>query len=425
MSIYKPLTGKAAASVQLATRRLNIWEGAVRSSKTIASIIAWLQFVRTAPPGDLLMIGKTERTLKRNIISVIISMLGMKRARLVEGSGELYIMGRLVYLVGANDERSEGKIRGMTLAGAYVDEATLIPESVWRMLGTRLSVSGARLYATTNPDNPRHWLKLTVLDRVDTWVTPDGALSSVVPPEGESTLDAIRFSFTLSDNPHLPAAYIRALRTEYTGLWYRRFIRGEWVIADGSIFDMWDPERHIIHPRDVPEPVDLVALGVDYGTRHRFAAEMVGVADGKLWITDEWMWDSKAKRAQLAPAQYSSRMRDWLGERAPSGIYVDPAAADFRRQLWTDGHRGVLLADNEVAAGIRTVSSALLAGRLKVSARCEGLIEMLPGYSWDEKAAKLGIDKPVKEADDEIDAARYGVHSSRWSWESRVPLVTT
>jgi PBSX family phage terminase large subunit len=419
---YKPLTGKALASVDLATRRLNIWEGAVRSSKTIASIIAWLKFVRSAPPGDLAMIGKTERTLKRNVIMPIVDMIGQKRARYIEGAGELWILDRRIWLLGANDVKAEGKLRGMSLAGVYVDEITLMPEGMWRMLGTRLSEKGARLYGTTNPDNPRHWFKAE-LDRADLWLAPDGALTNVVPPEGSSTLDMVRMSFLLADNPHLDPAYLAALNAEYTGLYRRRYILGEWVVAEGSIYDMWDPARHVVPNSSVPDGVNLVSLGVDYGTRHRFAAEMIGTADGKLWVTDEWMWDSRAKREQLAPVQYSRHLREWLGDRTPSGVYVDPAAADFRRQLWVDKMRGVTLAENDVAPGIRTVASALSAGRLLVSERCEGLIETIGGYSWDEKAALLGLDKPVKEADDELDALRYGVHSSRWLWESSVPLA--
>ena len=419
MGRYRPLSGKALASVDLATRRLNIWEGSVRSGKTIASILAWLKFVRSAPPGDLAMIGKTERTLKRNIIMPIIDMIGAKRARYIEGSGELWVLDRRIWLLGANDVRAEEKLRGLSLAGAYVDEATLMPEGMWRMLGTRLSERGARLYATTNPDNPRHWLKRD-LDRADVWLTPDGSLSSVVPPEGSGTLDMVRMSFTLPDNPHLNPEYLQALSSEYTGLWRRRYILGEWVMAEGSIYDMWDPARHVA---PTPDGVDLVALGVDYGTRHRFAAEMIGTGDGKLWVTDEWAWDSRAKREQLAPVQYSRYLREWLGDRTPSGVYVDPAAADFRRQLWVDKMRGVMLADNDVAPGIRTVASALSAGRLIVSERCEGIIETIGGYSWDERAALLGVDKPVKEADDELDALRYGVHSSRWAWEASVPLA--
>jgi PBSX family phage terminase large subunit len=419
---YEPLAGKAAASVQLATRRLNIWEGAVRSSKTIASIIAWLGFVRTGPPGDLVMIGKTERTLKRNILTVVQEMLG-KRARLVEGSGELWILGRRIWLVGANDAQSEGKIRGMTLAGAYVDEASLMPEGMWRMLGTRLSLPGARLYATTNPDNPRHWLK-GVLDRADLWVAPTGGLTRIDTPLGQTRLDLARFSFTLSDNPHLHPEYIDALKAEYSGLWRRRFILGEWCVAEGSIYDMWDPDRHVVDSTLAPTTARHIAVGVDYGTRHPFAAMLIALAADRLWVTDEWVWDSQITRVQYAPTQYSRALREWLGSRAPEAVYVDPAAADFSKQLWVDGMAGVTRADNDVAPGIRTLASLLSSGRLSVSSKCERLIAGIPGYSWDETAARGGVDKPIKSGDDEADAARYGIHSSRWVWEDTIRAAT-
>lgn len=433
MPTYSPLTGKAAASVALATRRLNIWEGAVRSAKTVSSVIAWLKFVRSAPrDGELVMIGKTERTLKRNVLTIITGMLGNRRVRHIEGSGELWILDRRIWLVGANDAKAEGKIRGMTLVGAYVDEASLMPEVMWRMLGTRLSVPGARLFATTNPDNPRHWLK-GVLDRADVWVTPDGSLSTTTDRGGAGAaggeeaqqserLDLARFSFTLHDNPHLNPEYIRALEAEYAGLWRRRFILGEWCIAEGAIYPMWDPAVHVVPAHRLPEPEQLVACGMDYGTRHPFAAVLLARAQGKLWAVDEWVWDSGLTKTQLTSHQYSARVREWLGERLPavSGVYVDPAAADFRRALWVDGMTGVQLADNDVAPGIRTVSSLLGQRRLLISSSCSRLIDGLPGYAWDERAAVLGEDKPIKEADDEADALRYAVHSSRWVWESQL-----
>jgi PBSX family phage terminase large subunit len=412
---YAPLTGKAQRSVALATHRINVWEGAVRSGKTIASILAWIRFVMSGPPGDLLMIGKTERTLKRNILSVIMAMLGT-RCRLVEGSGEFWIGTRRIWLVGANDSLAEGKIRGMTLAGAYVDEATLMPEAMWRMLGTRLSVPGARLFATTNPDNPRHWLKL-VLDRACSWLAPDGSL--VRPdrrPESGAELDLMRMSFVLPDNPHLSAEYVHNLEAEYTGLWRRRFILGEWVISEGSIYDMWDPARHLVEPSAIPDDVVPLAVGIDYGTRHVFAAELLGYGHGKLWTMDEWRWSSSERRAQLTSSQYVQHITGWLEGRHPERVFVDPAAADFRQHLWTAGMPGVALADNDVAPGIRTMASGLSSGRIVVSKACEGLAEMIPGYAWDEKASRAGLDKPVKEADDELDAWRYGGHSSRGLW---------
>ncbi|GAB7388986.1 hypothetical protein BSNK01_28240 [Bacillaceae bacterium] len=158
---------KQLSSITQSTARLNIWQGAVRSGKTIASIVRWLDFIATGPPGDLLMVGKTERTLKRNILDVLDQILGSRRFKYNKGEGEVYICGRCIYVVGANDERSEAKIRGMTLAGAYGDEITLWPESFFRMLLSRLSVRGAKFFGTTNPDSPYHWLKRDFLDKSD------------------------------------------------------------------------------------------------------------------------------------------------------------------------------------------------------------------------------------------------------------------
>ncbi len=415
-----PLAGKGALSVQLCTCRINIWEGAVRSGKTVASIIAWLQYVIDGPAGDLLMVGKTERTLKRNIIEPIRTMLGPRYVRLVEGSGELWIGTRLVYLVGANDERAGDKIRGMTLAGAYVDEATLVPESMWRMLGTRLSVPGAKLFATTNPDNPRHWLKVNYLDKAMIHLRGDGTLARGADTDG---LDLARFSFRLADNPHLDRAYLRALEREYTGLWRRRFILGEWVMAEGAIYDMWDEGRHVVLLADVPPMDRLLACGIDYGTRNPFVAVLLGMAQRKLWVIDQWRYDSTQQHGQMTSVQYSAAIRSWLDDRRPEWIVVDPSAADFRQQLFNDGVTGVVPGDNAVVPGIRTVASLLSSDRLLVADNVTGLRETMPGYAWDDKAAKLGEDKPIKAGDHDPDALRYAVETTAWIWRNELELA--
>src|SRR5678815_3518148 len=191
MSSVRPLVGKASTAVGLATARVNVWEGSVRSGKTVSSLLAWLLFIRSGPPGNLIMIGKTERTLIRNVINPLIEWLGASRCRLVTGVGELWVCGRRIYICGANDERAQEKIRGLTLVGAYVDEASLLPESMWAMLMSRLSDPGARCYATTNPDNPSHWLKRDYLNRSRFWLQGDGStvvreLDELVDPEDDA-----------------------------------------------------------------------------------------------------------------------------------------------------------------------------------------------------------------------------------------------
>lgn len=427
-----PLVGKQRSSVELATARLNVWDGSVRSSKTISSLIAWLLYVRTGPAGNLLMVGRTERTLKRNVIDPLVEMLGERRCRYVAGSGELWLLGRRVYIAGANDERAQEKIRGLTLVGAYVDEASTLPESFWAMLLTRLSIEGARLFATTNPDSPNHWLKRDYLDRARLWLRHDGRVET----DGrDDRLDLARFSFQLADNPTLSAKYVADLAKEFTGLWRLRFIQGLWVLAEGAIYDGFDPTvggRHVV--AELPA-VERWWLGVDYGTTNPFVALLVGVGvDERLYVAREWRWDSRRERRQLTDAHYSASVRYWLdslgrprvegaaaelaGADQPDRLFVDPSAASFIVQLYGDGWAGVHGADNAVADGIRSVASLLGVGRLRIHQSCGGLVDEMIGYVWDPKASEDGVDKPVKVNDHGPDALRYAVMGTRRVWRN-------
>jgi PBSX family phage terminase large subunit len=433
-----PLTGKQLASVRLATSRLNIWEGSVRSSKTVSSLLAWLKYVRHGPPGNLLMSGKTERTLKRNIIDPLVEMLGERRCRHVEGTGELWLLGRRIYLAGANDERAQEKIRGLTLAGAYVDEISTVPASFWVMLLSRLSVDGARLFGTSNPDSPAHWLKRDYLDRAALWLDHAG---DVLRYDGSDRLDLARFSFRLADNPHLSAAYVDSLSKEFVGLWRKRFIEGLWVAAEGAVYDMWDEDRHVTDL--IPPITQWLCAAVDYGTTNPFHAVLLGIGAEQdprtgvrretLYGVSEWRWDSRRRHRQLTDIEYSVKLREWLntvrfpGTRLhgpnPQYLVIDPSAASFKLQAFQDGWN-VADGDNAVLDGIRLVSSLLSAGRLKFSrAGCPAVIEEFPSYSWSDKAAKKGLDEVVKINDHGLDAVRYGTVTTRGLWHSRVLLA--
>ncbi|MGW3442186.1 PBSX family phage terminase large subunit [Streptomyces sp. NPDC001076] len=422
--MVQPLVGKQLRATALATARGNLWEGAVRSSKTVSSILVWLKYIRTGPPGALLMVGKTERTLKRNIIDPIIEMVGVKRCKYKAGAGEVVIFGRTIYVAGANDERAADKIKGMTLAGAYCDEVTTFPESFFSMLGTRLSVEGAQWFGTTNPEGPNHWLKKKFLDRARLHLRRDG---TVVESSDSTALDLHRFSFSLDDNPYLPPAYVANLKLEYQGLFYRRFVLGEWCLAEGVVYDMYDEARHVVDV--IPDVRHWMAVGIDYGTINPFVGLLVGVGtDDRLYVASEYRHDSRAERRQLTDAQYSVGVREWLATYrhrgvegvTPQWIFVDPSAASFMTQLWSDGVQGVAKADNEVKDGIRSVSVALGSDLLHVHRSCTGLLTELPSYAWDEKAAAAGDDKPLKVDDHSVDALRYALHSSAHEWRHLV-----
>ncbi|QKN87644.1 terminase [Streptomyces phage Cumberbatch] len=403
-----PLSRKQLRSVGQATARINLWHGSVRSGKTIASLLAFVIAVATAgPSGLIIVVGRSLQTIERNVLEPLQdpALFGPLARHVVHtrGATTAVILGRTVHLIGAADARAEGRLRGLTAQLAYVDEATLLPEAFWTQLLARLSVPGARLYATTNPDSPRHWLKTGYLDRA-------------------AELDLRAWHFKLADNPSLSPEYVTALAAEYVGLWKRRMIDGAWVVAEGAIYDMWDESAHVV--TELPD-MRRYWCGIDYGTTNPFAAILLGEGvDGRLYVAAEWRHDSRATHRSMTDAQYSAAVRAWLDELdvAPEWTFVDPSAASFSTQLWQDGHPGLARASNEVGDGIRSVSSLLAADRLLVHESCEGLLTEMPGYSWDPAATARGEDKPLKVDDHSCDALRYAAHSTAHEWRH---LLTT
>lgn len=432
MPSFTPLVGKQLASVQQATRPGNLWVGAVRSSKTVCSLLRWLQYIVEGPPGELAMIGRTERTLKRNVLDPIVDMIGPRRAKVTTGSGEAHILGRRIYLFGANDESAVTKIQGPTLAGWYGDEIPTWPESFFAMARTRLSVTGAQWFGTGNPAASNHYLNRDFIKRAAYVIRRDG---SVIERAGDDAVDMSVFEFSLDDNPSLDPAFVARLKREYVGVFYRRMILGEWCMAEGAIISEWDDKINVLPRAKMPVMREFLCTGVDYGTSNPFAALTMAIGpdlrepkESCLYLTDEWRWDSRRERRKLSDPQYSAKLRQHLrdirlpGTRGdlrgvmPEMIAVDPSAASFRVMLYQDG-LPTRAADNEVMDGLRVANSLVAAGKLVVAAECEGLRDEIPGYVWDDKAMLRGEEKPLKIDDHSIDAGlRYAPYSSRHIW---------
>lgn len=389
----------------------NIFDGAVRSGKTFSSLLAWLAWIPHAPQGPLAMIGKTRDTIQRNLLDIIDLIDPNIITNTTRHSTTATILGRPVNLIGANNADAESRVRGLTLAGAYVDEATLLPEAFFTQLLARLSVPGARLIATTNPDSPNHWLKTRYLDR-------------------HNDLNWGYLQFTMDDNPALTTEYKEAKKREFTGLWYRRFIQGEWVSADGAIYHDWDTTTMVTPWETLPTPQAILAAGIDYGTTNPTAAILLALGtDNTLYAIDEWRINP-TPTTRPTDAQLSKQIRNWLtntphhpnpqwAHTQPRYILLDPAAASLKEQLYTDGLH-TYKARNEVLPGIRTVATLLTNHKLKISTHCPQLINEIPGYTWDTKAQTNGQDKPNKQNDHSCDALRYAVHSTRKLWRHAI-----
>lgn len=403
------LSVKQARSIREAVAPVNIWHGAIRSGKTLASLIAFARWIASAPPGDVAIVGRTTDSLRRNVLEPL-RELHPAICTYSKHSTEATIMGRRVWLFGVNDARAEEKLRGVTLVGAYVDEITVIAEAFFVQLLGRLSKPGARLFGTTNPDNPAHWFKVSYLDKA-------------------IDLGWQVWHFTMADNPGLTPEYIAAKAREFTGAWHRRFILGEWTAAEGAIYDMWDPARHVIPWQELPLMRSILGVGVDYGTTNPSAGIMLGLGtDGRLYAVDEWTDTTTEGQPRATDAEQSATFRTWLQEPhvpqrtelRPRYIVLDPSAASFTTQLVRDGVQRLTAADNNVTPGIRTVASLLATDRLRITDRCTTLIREIPGYAWDAKAADKGDDKPIKKNDHALDALRYITHTTEPIWAPHI-----
>jgi PBSX family phage terminase large subunit len=379
--------------------RINILEGAVRSGKTIASIIRWVLYVmgETSPNAKLLMLGVTGDTLYRNVVSDLLDIVGTENARYVDHT--LHLFGRTITCVGARDVGAEKRIRGMTVEGCYIDEVTQIPEVVVKQAILRCSKGMGRLIWTTNPDSPFHW------------VCKDYAQNEKQLASGQVAV----YHFTLDDNYALSPEYKDYIKTTFTGLWYQRMVMGLWVLAEGIIYEGFDLDRHGYDDHEAPL-FTRMRVALDYGTQNPFHALLIGEAgngtDQESWIENEWRHCGRETNRQMTDAQYSAALKEWMGfapdDDVPLEIIVDPSATSFKAQLREDGFTHITSAKNDVLPGILTVSSRLGKGLLRVHrTRCPELVKEFGIYSWDAKATLKGEDVPIKQHDHGMDALRY------------------
>lgn len=387
---FNPLSTKQKLSLIESRAKINIWEGAVRSGKTYASLWRFLEEIIHGKPGEYAIITRTYDSFKRNILPLLTGMIGAD-AKHYSGKREMVIWGKTIHIIGADDQRAEHKVRGPTFAGAYVDEATIIPESVFKMLVSRCAMGGARIFATTNPDSPFHWLKRDYLD---------------------NNSDVKSWAFRLEDNPELTADERAYLRRQYKGLWFQRFIEGKWVQAEGSIYDFFEEPLHCIDY--APSHGAEYIVGVDYGTTNPTAFVLVGYNKERfpnMFVADEYYFDSRKMQRQKTDLEYAEDLANFIRGYPIRAIYVDPSAASFKLELQRNGVPHLFDAKNEVIDGIRLVSKYLNQGTLKICKKAQNLIKEFTSYVWDEKSLRTGVDKPLKENDHALDALRYAIYT--------------
>ena len=369
-------------------REALICDGAVRSGKTLCmglSFFCWA--MRTYRGQSFGLCGKTVTALRRNLLNTlapVLKELGFQWEEKVSQNKVIVRFGggeNTFYLFGGKDEGSAALIQGITLAGVLLDEAALMPRSFVEQACARCSVEGSRLWFSCNPEGPEHWFYKEWIQKTE-------------------ERNALYLHFTMEDNPALSPRVIRRYARSFSGTFYRRFVLGEWVAAEGRVYDFFD--ESFVRPAPEGE-MEEWRISCDYGTVNPASFGLWGKRNGVWYRVKEYYYDSRAEKRQKTDGEYADDLEKLAGGRSIQKIVVDPSAASFiellRRRGWT-----VEKADNDVLAGIRTTAELLRKGEMVICAPCTDAIREFSLYCWDEKAVG---DRVKKIHDHAMDDIRY------------------
>ena len=367
-----------------------ICDGAIRSGKTLAMGMGFFFWAMACfSDRQFALCGRSVGALRRNLLETVLPQLRRLGFACEEKRSEKLLIVRRrgrenrFYLFGGANEASAALIQGMTLAGVLFDEAALMPRSFVEQASARCSVEGSRLWFSCNPEGPNHWFYREWACRAE-------------------EKRALYLHFTMEDNPSLSARVRARYESMYSGIFYRRFVLGEWTAAEGRIYDFYAPGEYA---QEAPaEPWERLRVSVDYGTVNPTSMGLWALKDGVWYRVDEYYYDSRTEGRQKTDEEYVDALEELTRGRRIERVIVDPSAASFIETLRRRGFR-VMRANNAVADGLRVTADLLKKRRLVICRSCKDCLREMESYEWVNDGS--GHDVPRKENDHAMDEMRY------------------
>lgn len=374
-----------------------ICDGSVRAGKTLVMSLSYVRWAMMQFNGrNFGMAGKTIGSLRRNVIRDLKRILISEHYRVKDNQSENMLTvsknghTNYFFLFGGTNEASQDLVQGITLAGFFFDEVALMPESFVAQATSRLSVEGSKAWFNCNPDSPYHWFKLQWIDEL-------------------TKKKAIRIHFLMKDNPSLSKETLERYDSMYSGVFYRRYILGEWAMADGLVYDNFDRDKMVV---TIPEDVvwEKHWISIDYGTQNATVFKLWSLFKGVWYNNAEYYYSGRETGRQKTDEQYIDDLEDFFFdnrlERRDVQLIVDPSAASFKKALRNRGFT-VVNANNNVLDGVRFMMTQMNQGKMKWTEASQYTLKEFGSYMWDKKAADRGEDAVVKEHDHCLDADRY------------------
>lgn len=372
-----------------------IADGSVRSGKTLSMTVGFITWACTEFDNmSFAICGKTIESLRRNVILHLREWLPSEYDITEKRMENVVIVtyGRHTnkfHMFGGRDESSYMLIQGMTLAGVLFDEVALQPRSFVEQAMARCSVDGSRFWFNCNPASPEHWF-------YKEWVLQC------------KQKNALHLHFTMDDNLSLSDKIRARYENMYSGVFYDRYIRGLWVLAEGLVYPLaptgaYDAEK--------PKACDKYFVSMDYGIQNATAMLLFGRANGIWYVVAEYYHSGRETQDQKTDDEYYDALCELVGDKVIDCVIVDPSASSFITLVRKKHRFKVRKAKNDVLKGIQDTATALTEGYVKVCRDCcPNLAREFGLYIWAEQG-KDGKDKVVKENDHAMDALRYGIET--------------
>ena len=373
-------------------KRILVIDGPFQCGKTFSIAFGFVRLIHSFDDKDVdfIVAGQRDEFVKNTMLKgmrVACEYFDLTYTPYNHSKGYALIDDHRVYAMAGATKGSGHKVRGKSVGGAWVDEVTKCDrEFVLEVLG-RLSVKGARMVLSTNPEGPSHWLKTDFIDKAN-----------------EEGSDIERIKFEMADHPSPDPEYIATLKNRYVGAFNKRYLWGEWVAAEGYVY----PDFHTVPPPEDTPPVSY-DLAADFASSSVTHCNLIArYADGRAWAIDEYRYErTDPSQPHMEPRALAESIKAHVGDRTINRIIVDDAATPFKASMQAVFGGGIvqpLKMDRKgVVVGIHTTASLLSQGILNIAPVCRHTARELSNYSWEEGAE----DKPVKENDHACDAIRY------------------
>lgn len=388
-----------------------IADGSIRSGKTIACIIGFLTWSQEMFSGQsFILAGKTMGALKKNVVrpmQQILEAWGWSYTYIRSGTdARIEIGSNTYYLYGANTEASKDALQGLTAAGAYADEAALFPQSFIDQMIGRCSVDGWKVWMNCNPEGPHAYIKEEFIDKA-------------------KEKKVYRLHFMMDDNLTLSAQRKEAYKRSWSpgSVFYKRFILGLWVAADGLIYQQFadNVKQYLIDENWLKENEIIYAtIGVDFGgTKSAHSFTLTGFTRGykQVVVLDEYYY-----KKRINPKQLQDDFIDFV-KRAKQKYKVYEAYCDSAEQTLIAGlemacvqaHVGIEIKNaikGSINDRIAFYNSLIAQNRWKVMKHCKHIISAFENACYDDKKKNMDVrlDDGLMNVDS-LDSTEYSTES--------------